>query len=49
MVTEPGREKYEIVSEFMENGNIRAFTKQDAGANLLELVSVGLHPVDFVE
>ena len=42
MVTEPGHEKYEIVSEFMENGDLGTFTKQNRGVNRLKLV--GCHP-----
>jgi len=49
MVAEPGREKYEIVSEFMKNGNIRRFIEQNPGANRLELVGVSSHPIDLAE
>lgn len=49
MVTEPNHEKYEIVSEFMENGNIRSFIGQNAGANRLELVGAGSHSINRVK
>lgn len=38
MVTEPGEEKYEIISELMENGEIGTFIKKNQEANRLELV-----------
>jgi len=40
MVTEPGREKYEIISEFMENGDIKTFIERNADVNRLELVGL---------
>ena len=39
IVTEPGQEKCEVVSEFMENGNINTFILKNEGVNRLELVS----------
>lgn len=39
MVTEQGSEKYEILSEFMENGEIWRFIEKNRSANRLELVS----------
>ena len=41
MVTEPGRERYEVLSEFMGNGDIRTFTRQNPDVNRLKLV--GFH------
>lgn len=41
LVTEQKREKYEIVSEFMVNGDIRTFIQRFKGVNRLELV--GFH------
>jgi serine/threonine protein kinase len=38
LVTEPGCERYEMVSEFMENGDIKAFIEGNPGVNRLELV-----------
>lgn len=38
MVTEPGEEKYEIISEFMENGEIGTFIKKNQEVNRLELL-----------
>lgn len=38
MVTEPGHEKYEFVSEFMENGEIGKFLEKNRGVNRLELL-----------
>ena len=38
MVTEPGQEKCEIISELMENGDITTFLRQNDGVNRLELV-----------
>ncbi|KAF9643492.1 kinase-like protein [Thelephora ganbajun] len=38
MVTEPNHEKYEMVSEFMENGDIGTFISQHKGVNRLELL-----------
>ena len=38
-MTEPGQEKCEVVSEFMENGNINTFILKNEGVNRLELVS----------
>jgi len=38
MVTEPKREKCEIISEFMENGEIMTFVSQNKGVNRLELL-----------
>ena len=51
MVTVPNRENYEIVSEFMENGNITRFLKarQNAGVDRLELVGVGSNSIDLAE
>ena len=42
MVTEKGRERYEIVSELMENGDINAFIRQNEHANRLQLVGFDL-------
>ena len=41
MVVEPGREKCEVVSELMENGDIDMFIQQNEDANRLELVGLG--------
>ena len=38
LATEPNSEKYEIVSEFMENGNIINFMERNQDVNRLELV-----------
>ena len=34
-----GTRKYEIISEYMENGSIKTFVEQNRGVNRLELVS----------
>ena len=34
-----GAWKYEIISDFMKNGDINEFTRQNQGVNRLELVS----------
>ena len=47
--TEPNGEKYQIVSEFMENGNILTFMKRNPGVNRLELVGPDRCPVDLIE
>lgn len=45
-----GWEKYELVSEFMENGTIDRFiVQQDKDVNRLELVSFDSHMIDLVE
>jgi len=49
LVTEPRREKYEIVSEFMENGNISKFIQKNVNVNGLELVGFDLRLVDLIE
>lgn len=49
MVTEPGKEKYEIISELMEDGEIGKFIKRNPGANRLELVGSRPHYTDFAE
>ena len=40
MVIEPGREKCEVVSELMENGDINTFIWNNEGVNRLELVGL---------
>ena len=40
MATEPGREKYGIVSEFMENWDIKTFIGHNVDVNRLELVGL---------
>ena len=49
LVTEQRCEKFEIVSEFMENGDIKTFIEQNADANRLELVGFDSHLIDLVE
>lgn len=49
LVIEPKREKFEIVSEFMENGDIRTFMENNADVNRLELVSFYSRLVDPTE
>lgn len=49
MVTDQGLEKYEIISEFMENGDINTFVKENEGVNRLELVGYGSHLIDPIE
>ena len=49
LVTEPRREKYEIVSEFMANGNIKEFIEKNVDVNRLELVGPDLCLVDLIE
>lgn len=44
MVTEPGHEKYEVISEFMENGEIGEFIEKNRGMNRLELVCFESRP-----
>lgn len=49
LVTELGCEKFEIVSEFMENGDITTFIGQNPGVNRLELVGFGSRLTDLTE
>ena len=49
LATEPNSEKYEIVSEFMKNGNIMRFMERNPGVNRLELVGFDQRPIDLIE
>ena len=50
LVTEQKREKYEIVSEFMVNEDIRAFIQRNKDVNRLELVGFdSSRPINLVE
>jgi len=49
LVVESRREKFEIVSEFMENGDIKTFIENNADANRLELVGFDLRLIDATE
>jgi len=49
LVTEPKCERFEIVSEFMENGDIVTFIKNNADVKRLELVGFGLRLIDLTE
>ena len=44
-----GAWKYEIISEFMENGPINTFIRQNQDANRLELVNFDLRLASPVE
>ena len=44
-----GAWKYEIISEFMENGPISAFVRENQGVNRPELVCFDLHLAGPVE
>jgi len=44
-----GAWKYAVISEFMENGDINAFTRQNQGVNRLELVSFDLRLAGPIE
>ena len=49
LVTEERHENYEIVSEFMENGDINKFMGLNAGVNRLELVGFDSRLTDLIE
>jgi len=49
LVIESKREKFEIVSEFMENGDIKTFIKNNADVNRLELVGFYSRLIDLTE